>query len=294
VLDGAITALRRYPKAILVPSFVVALGLGALGYLVSVAAIGFLSDLSTLDPVTTDAGDVAGAVGPAAGLYLVSAVVQFIATVLLTGVITVVMSQAVLGRTITAGEAWRRVKPQVWRLLGLSLLITLAAIVVSAVAVGLVVVVGLLTLGIGFVLFLVVWVPLAVLLTYWAIAPAALLLEKGGVIASLGRAWSLTSGAFWRTFGALLLMAIVYGVINVAISVPFSVPEIVAPSIDPLTGDVNQARFVVNTAIATVGDVIVSSVALPFVAGVISLLYIDRRMRKEGLDITLTRVAQRP
>ena len=48
-----------------------------------------------------------------------------------------------------------------------------------------------------------------------------------------------------------------------------------------------QTRFVVNTAISTVGGVIVSTVALPFVAGVITLLYIDRRMRKEGLDITL-------
>ena len=33
LLDGAITAVRRYPKAILVPSFVVALGLGVVSYL---------------------------------------------------------------------------------------------------------------------------------------------------------------------------------------------------------------------------------------------------------------------
>ncbi|MFL6070536.1 MAG: hypothetical protein ACJ72Y_04565, partial [Actinomycetes bacterium] len=126
------------------------------------------------------------------------------------------------------------------------------------------------------------------------IAPAALLLEKSTITTSFGRAWSLTSGAFWRTFGTLLLMVIVYGVISVAISLPFSVPEIIAPSVDPLSGDVNQTRFVVNTAIATVGDIIVSTVALPFIAGVISLLYIDRRMRKEGLDITLARVLQQP
>ncbi|MFL6179493.1 MAG: hypothetical protein ACJ74E_06565 [Actinomycetes bacterium] len=294
LLDGAITALRRYPKAILLPSFVVALGVGAFGYLLNLASIGYVSDLSTLEPDTATGSDVFGAIGPAIALSLVGVLVQFIATVLLTGVITVVMSQAVLGRPITASDAWVRVKPQVWRLLGLSLLITLAAVGVTAAVTIVVVILGILTMGIGLLLLLAVWVPATVLLTYWAIAPAALLLEKSTITTSFGRAWSLTSGAFWRTFGTLLLMVIVYGVISVAISLPFSVPEIIAPSVDPLSGDVNQTRFVVNTAIATVGDIIVSTVALPFIAGVISLLYIDRRMRKEGLDITLARVLQQP
>jgi hypothetical protein len=294
LLDGAITALRRYPKAILLPSFVVAVGVGAFGYLLNLASIGYVSDLSNLEPETTTGSDIYGAVGPAIALSLVGGLVQFIATVLLTGVITVVMSQAVLGRPMTACDAWLRVKPQVWRLLGLSLLITFAAVGITVAVTVVVVIIGVVTFGIGLLLLLAAWVPAAVLLTYWAIAPAALLLEKSGVTASLGRAWSLTSGAFWRTFGTLVLMVIVYSVISVAISLPFSAPEIIAPSIDPLTNDVNQTRFVVNTAIATVGDVIVSTVALPFIAGVISLLYIDRRMRKEGLDITLTRVAQQP
>lgn len=291
LLDGAITAMRRYPKAILVPSFVVALGLGALGYLVSVATMGVLSDLTAIDPVSADASDVAGAVGPAVALTLGSALAQFIATVLLTGVITVVMSQAVLGREMTAGQAWQQVRPQVWRLIALSLLITVTAVAITVAVVAAVVLIGLVTLGIGLVLLIGAWVPAVVLVTYWAIAPAALLLEKGGIGTALSRAGSLTSGAFWRTFGTLLLMGIVYSVISVAISVPFSVPEIVAPSVDPLTGDIDQTRFVINTAIATIGNVIVSTVALPFVAGVISLVYIDRRMRKEGLDITLARVS---
>jgi hypothetical protein len=292
VLDGAITAFRRYPRAILLPSFMVALGLGAFGYLIQLATVPYLSDLTTLDPASVDGGDLAAAVGPTLLLSLVSALVQFVATVLLTGVITVVMSQAVLGRPMTAGDAWTRVRPQMWGLLGLSLLITVTLVAVLVGAAVVIFVLGIITAGIGLVLLLGFWVPAAVLITYWAIAPAVLLLERTGVMAALGRALALTRGAFWRTFGTLFLMAIVYGVINVAISVPFSVPELVAPSIDPVTGDVDQLRFVVNTAIATVGTVAVSTVALPFVAGVIALLYIDRRMRTEGLDITLARHSQ--
>ena len=114
LLDGAITAIRQYPKAILLPSFVVALGVGAFGYLINLATIGYISDLNNLDPLTADGGDIGRAVGPAVALSLVALLVQFIATVLLTGVIAVVMSQAVLGRPITAGEAWVRIKPQAW------------------------------------------------------------------------------------------------------------------------------------------------------------------------------------
>jgi hypothetical protein len=289
VLDGAITAFRRYPKAILLPSFVVALGVGVFAYVIQLASISYLSDLTSLDPLTTDGADIAASAGPAVLLSLVSILVQFIATVLLTGVITVVMSQAVLGRPVTAADAWREVRPQMWRLLGLSLLITAAVVALLVVTAVVVVVLGVLTFGVGLILLLGFWIPAAVLVTYWAIAPAALLLEKAGVTRALGRARSLTSGAFWRTFGTLVLMAIVYGVISVAISIPFSVPEIIAPSIDPYTAEIDQTRFVVNTAISTVGSVVVSTVALPFVAGVISLLYIDRRMRTEGLDITLAR-----
>ena len=292
LLDGAITAFRRYPRAILLPSFIVALAVGIVGYVIQLASIKYLSDLSTLDPGTTDGGEIAASAGPAVVLTLVGALVQFVATVLLTGVITVVMSQAVLGRPMTAGDAWQRVRPQMWRLLLLSLLITVVFVAVLVGVGVLVAIVGLLTAGIGFILLLGFWIPAVVLVTYWAISPAALLLERTGVMRALGRAQQLTKGAFWRTFGTLLLMAIVYGVISVAISIPFSAPEIIAPSVDPTTAEIDQTRFVINTAISTVGSVIVSTVALPFVAGVISLLYIDRRMRTEGLDITLARYGQ--
>ena len=109
--------------------------------------------------------------------------------------IAVVMSQAVLGRPITASEAWVRIKPQAWKLLGLALLVTLIIVGITVVAVVLVVILGVLTLGIGLLLLLGTWVPGAVLITYWAIAPAALLLERSRVTASMSRAWSLTKGA---------------------------------------------------------------------------------------------------
>ena len=118
------------------------------------------------------------------------------------------------------------------------------------------------------------------------------MLERSTVGDSIGRSWRLVSGAFWRTFGALVLMVIIYFVINIAISVPFAIPEFVAPSVDSTTLEVDETRFVINNAISTVGGVITSTITLPFIAAVISLIYIDRRMRTEGLDITLARQSQ--
>ena len=87
-------------------------------------------------------------------------------------------------------------------------------------------------------------------------------------------------------------MVLIYFVISVAVSIPFSVPEFVAPSIDPVNLDRGRDPLRHQHDHRTVGSVIVSTITLPFVAAVVSLIYIDRRMRVEGLDITLARQAQ--
>jgi hypothetical protein len=270
LLDGAITAIRRYPKATLLPAFIVALGLGAITFLTSLLSVTMYQRLGDLDPNTATGSDFAGALGPTAFVSMVGLVVQVVATILVTGLITVVMGQAVLGNQITAEQAWAAVRPRAWRLLGLGLLV------------GLIV-------GLG--LFCCV-IPGVVLGVYLCISSAALVLERSTVNASLSRSWQLVSGAFWRTFGALILMGIIYTVINVAIGVPFSIPEYISPSIDPVTLEVDETSYVINQAIATIGSVIVTTITLPFIAATISLIYIDRRMRTEGLDITLARQSQ--
>lgn len=270
LLDGSITAVRLYPKATLVPSFVVALALGAVNFLTVLVSLSMYRGLEDLDQNTVTGGDLAGIFGPTLFVALVGGLVQFVATVLLTGIITAVMGQAVLGNPITLAEAWETVRPRAWRLLGLGLLV------------GLIV-------GLGLVFCLVPGIIAAV---YLSVASAALVLERSTVGDSIGRSWRLVSGAFWRTLGALTLMVIIYFVINIAISVPFAIPEFVAPSVDSTTLEVDETRFVINNAISTIGGVITSTITLPFIAAVISLIYIDRRMRTEGLDITLARQSQ--
>ena len=237
LLDGAITAIRRYPKATLVPAFIVALGLGAITFLTSLVSLTMYRGIGDLDPNTASGADIAGIFGPTVFVGLIGALVQYIATVLVTGVVTVVIGQAVLGNPITWDEAWAVVRPRAWRLLGLGLLV------------GLIV-------GLGWCFCLI---PGIVLGVYLSVSSAALVLERSTVTDAMSRSWRLISGAFWRTLGALILLFIIYIVINVAVGVPFSIPEYIAPSVDPVTLDVDETRFVINQAIATIGSVIVSN-----------------------------------
>lgn len=270
LLDGAITAIRQHPKATIVPAFIVSLGLGAISFLTALVTATMYRGLEDLDPNSASGADVAGIFGPTLLANLVSALVQIVATVLLTGVITAVMGQAVLGHPVTLSDAWATVRPRAWRLLGLGLLV-------------------LLVVGIGLFCCLI---PGLLLGAYFSLSAAALILEKSTVIESMGRSWRLVGGAFWRTVGALTLMTIIYFVINFAVGIPFSIPEYINPSIDTGSLSIDETRFVINNAIATVGSVITGTITLPFVAAGISLIYIDRRMRAEGLDITLVRQSQ--
>jgi hypothetical protein len=125
------------------------------------------------------------------------------------------------------------------------------------------------------------------------LATVVRVMEGGDAWRSVLRSWRLVRGTWWRTFGSLVLTAVIAGALTALIVVPFSVPELVAPSVDPTTLEVDRVRFLVNTAIATVGRVVAATFTLPFGAAVLSLIYLDRRMRREDLHVTLARSLER-
>ncbi|MEK8228079.1 hypothetical protein NKG05_21325 [Oerskovia sp. M15] len=87
-------------------------------------------------------------------------------------------------------------------------------------------------------------------------------------------------GAYWRTLGISLLAYVAVSVLASIVVYPFSAIT---------------TFFITNTfavlALTAVAQVISSVVTTIFIAGVVSLLYIDVRMRREGLDVELTAAA---
>lgn len=215
-------------------------------------------------------------------------VVQLVVGVLLTGLITVVMGKAVLGRDVTAAQAWSEARPHWLRLLGLTLTSFLFFAVVGGV-IGFLAVLAVVALGpVGLVLALPLGVAGIVVFVYgWvvvALASPALVLERAGVRASIRRARTLLRRAFWRTFGILVLAAFIAGFVAGILSIPSAVITTLHESNSYSTWEL---------VIRNLGSGLALLLVQPFSSGVGALLYLDRRMRAEGLDVTLAAAAAR-
>lgn len=129
-----------------------------------------------------------------------------------------------------------------------------------------------------------------------ALAAPALMLERQGIIAALRRSAKLVRGAWWRTFGILALTYLIVFLLSFLVSIPFSAIAVIADGVSlseffESGGPSFGWPFLIVTGI---GEVIVSTLLYPFVAGVMALLYVDQRIRREALDLDLARAAGLP
>jgi hypothetical protein len=219
--------------------------------------------------------------------FLISTTISVLAQVLLTGILTFSVSKAVLGERPRAAEAWAATRRRLPALLGLTLLVLL--IVAAAVAVP--VVPGILALVAGSdvagALLLIVGVPAALVLALatavltWFAAPIVML-ERQPVMAALRRSARLVRPNFWRVLGLWLLLQLIAGVLGGILSGPLAV--VASEAFDNPFGWQ-------SLSLQAVGTILASTVTLPFAAAVAVLVYVDQRMRREGLDLELSRAA---
>ncbi|HZY26736.1 MAG TPA: hypothetical protein VFE49_00635 [Jiangellaceae bacterium] len=301
ILDGAVTTIRRNPGPMLGLSAIVAvltqlLGLGV-GYLLLRGA----PALESLEP-TASPGEVFEAVAGLLGASAIVAVVTWVATVVLTGILTVVVSRAVLGEKMSAGQAWRAARGRLPRLLLLTVVYSLIwvapflAVTLVAFALGAVGADGG-TIAAITVLLALAAVPMTIwLYVRYALSGPSLMLESTspepgepsrpvGVAGALRRSGELVKGSWWRVFGILLLVLLIVVIISQVISVPFSLPFF-------LVGDQpSDSEFLLTLVVSALGGIVASTFTAPFTAAATVLLYVDRRIRREGLDIELARAA---
>jgi Membrane domain of glycerophosphoryl diester phosphodiesterase len=227
------------------------------------------------------------------GLAIIA--LAFIIQIILTGLLTVVIGRGVLGQKVSMGDAWHLALPRLPAILGAVVLNSLCLLGPVAVLVILVVVLalahaaaGAITIGIlgGIaVIGLDIWLGIR-----FSMAPSIVVLERQGPARALGRSWRLVGGSFWRVFGILLLAGIIVLVVNAVLQVPFSLAEALAGGSGGLFA-MAGTRSVAAIIIAGVGTIVSGAVSRPVSAGVTVLLYLDLRMRKEGLDLALQNAA---
>ncbi len=126
------------------------------------------------------------------------------------------------------------------------------------------------------------------LYTAFALFPPVVVLERQPAVAALRRSRDLVRGAWWRTFGILLLVNVIAQFIANILTVPFVALTFLVAW---LTGDDLNVYALLPLIVTALGTIVASAVTWPFTAVATALVYVDRRMRREALDLELARAA---
>ncbi|HEY7146681.1 MAG TPA: glycerophosphoryl diester phosphodiesterase membrane domain-containing protein [Streptosporangiaceae bacterium] len=300
ILNGAFSSLRENPAA--------TLGLSA----IVLACYGVISTIAVLF-IRAQVGEITL---PASGQNLSDAqihhiefqifaiavptllgvaLLQFLVELLLTGLLTTVIGRGVLGRRVSMGEAWRTGRSRLPAVFGAWLLTWLILVGLTIAWVILVAILAAAGAG-GFAAFVAVVGGIAAFcLAVWflvrfSLAVPVVMLEGAGPAGALARSWRLVRRSFWRVFGILLMGLLIVGLSGLVLEIPFNLIARVGGGSGQLFGLIGDSTPVA-VIIAAIGSVVAATVTRPVSAGISVLLYVDLRMRKEGLDLALRTAA---
>jgi hypothetical protein len=255
ILDRTFTIYRNY--------FVLFIGISAIPQLLVLALS--LAQVSVLMPAGFPAPGARGVPTPplssvgSIASYLILAflglVVTLIALILSQGATVIAVSELYLGRTITIGDSFRRVRGELGTIFGVMMLNGLATFV------GLIL---LIVPGIYVMCRLLVGIPAA-------------LLENLGSRAAVERSWQLTEDSAGRAFLVFLL----YFALSMAATMLFAFPFQMA--IILVKG--NPSLVLVFMGLAQVGTFIANVLVVPVMTIASAILYYDLRVRKEAFDL---------
>lgn len=303
ILGRSFAALRHNPAVL----FGFALGVQAIAFivlLVGVGGIGWLtfSRLDTLREGTEEFDAVL------AGSALITGLAAFVLGLLATALQVIVqavvvgeVSHAVVAEKLRLGTLWRQVRPSLGRLLGYAALLLIGIGILVAVVTAAIIAIGVAVHPAVAIALTVLVILGAIPLTLWLntkllLVPSILILERTTIRAAVARSWVLVRGRFWAALGVIVIISLLFGTISQFVSLPLSflssgLTTIFAPTGEPNAGAVIAIvvtvvlTYVITLAIQAVGLVVQSTASV--------LIYIDCRMRREGLDIELLRYVER-
>jgi hypothetical protein len=284
IFNGAVAYIRANPKATLGLTTVVVVAAQILALILSVGPLAFTGELR---PTLTGDQAPTGVLLGSSASSLAGAVATGLSSILLSGMLTVVVGRAVFGASITVGEAWHRLRPKLWALIGFTVLEVIGAVALVTVVVLIIVGVaaaanGVAAAVIGVPLGLALIVGLIYLATMLSFAPSIIVLERLPLVPAITRSFKLVRNDFWRVLGIRLLGGIVTAVVAGAVFVPFSVGGQIL-----LASASSTAAALIALVLLSIGGAVGQIITAPFSAGVVVLLYTDRRVRAEAFDLVL-------
>ncbi len=303
ILGGSLRVLRRNPRPVVGFSLVI----HAVVALITITTTG----LFTIGALTSyfnsiGAGHVSGSTITSLLLAEVGAVVGGAFTIggeaILQGIITVEVSRGTVGERLPLRALWARARGRILVLVGwaaaeIGVLLGVALVVIGIV-VALTVAFGSAGAIIGGVIAVLAVIAIIVI-GIWvgiklSLVPSVLVLERLTLGKAIRRSWSLVHGFFWRTLGIELLVALMLGIASSIVTTPVAVVFAILIALSHPTGSstASLAGIVgIEQVVTTVVSALVSTITAIVSTAVTALIYIDLRIRKEGLDLDLMRFA---
>lgn len=311
ILGAAFQTLRRNPAATLAPALILTL---IVAVIQALSSAGFLTQyFSAATELGTETGSgslsdstTSGLLSGMAGFAvtsLLSGVLSVIVTAIIHGIVTLQVASSTLGSRLRLGGLWGRLSGRRGALIGWAFLSGIVPLLAIAIIAGLLVLLG--SAGTGGTVFAVIlgflfFAGLAVVgIWLWvklAFVPAAIVLERTSIRRSMARSWTLTRGAFWRIFGIQLLVGAMIVVATQIITAPISLIFSLGGTIltpNGATTDAATSSFILSLVVTQGVTAVISAVGLVVTSATTSLLYLDRRMRLEGLDLDLAGYVER-
>ena len=289
ILDGSFATIRRNPKATLGIAAIVMTISAVISSTLTLSLINLPSRGSSQNLTSQQLMHQLGKIlAEALPVLAVTVLLTIVVQAVLAGLLAPVIARETSGQQISAGDAWRAAAPRLPSVLLTTLLVVLAGLG-PLLVLGLILLIGF-AAGAPPVIYAAIGVPgflVAVVLSIWfstmfSLVTPVVVLERERPGAALARSWRLVRRSFWRVFGILLLASIIVAVASAILQIPFTF-------LSALFG--GTSGFSAGTVIAVIGTIAAGTVTRPISAAVTVLLYVDMRMRKEGLDLALRTAA---
>ena len=246
ILDAGFRLFRARFGALLLAVLVPVVPLAIAGTIVVA-----LTDEHYFDVSTTEVDQSGSAV---AG-NLIGIVLQGIALALAVAACFKIVSAAYLGEEANVGESLRYGAGRI------------VAIIVAYIVLAIL-------LGISFILLVIPFVFFSV---KFSMTFAAIVFERKGPFAAMGRSWALTRGSFWRTLGVLVVVVLLMFVLFIALTIVISAGLL----------SIESASEPAVAVVYTLLNVLMIALTYPLFAAILTVIYYDLRVRNEGFDLQL-------
>jgi hypothetical protein len=310
ILGASFQVMRRNPRptfgtAVLFYGVVTLISAGAFAAILAYylwaltnSASGDNEDFATSDYADFSAGFLAAIlIG-----FLIPVALSVVTSAVLQGIISLEVARGTLGEKLKLRGIWRLARGRIGALIGWSFLLVGILLVVYAIVIAILIAIGtaggvggiIAAVVLGFVLFLGLAVLSVWVSTKLSLVPSILMLERLSISGAIRRSWGLTNGFFWKTLGIELLVNFIISTALQIISIPVSLIVGFAATLFNPNGDQTAAivTIVISYLVLGIVTIVIGSIGLIVESAVVTLIYLDIRMRREGLDLDLLRFVE--